>query len=82
METQTFSQEVRLKGSYKQLGAVSQNNHVSDIYAKWGVLLRYPNDTHDPSSEPLYFSVLLGLGVQEASLRKTSKSDGKGTERL
>lgn len=34
METQTFSQEVRLKGSYKQLGAVSQNNHVSDIYAK------------------------------------------------
>lgn len=82
METQTFSQEVHLKGSYKQLGAVSQNNHVSDIYAKWGVMLWHPNDTHDPSSVPLYFSVLLGLGVQEALLRKTFKSDGKGTERL
>lgn len=45
-------------------------------------MLWHPNDTHDPSSVPLYFSVLLGLGVQEASLRKTFKCDGKGTERL
>lgn len=45
-------------------------------------MLRHPNDTDDPSSVPPYFSVLLGLGVQEALLGKTFKSDGKGTERL